>query len=61
VHEFGSMLEPEFRMCHGQVTIGRFGAFPNDETTMRNLRHEAIEDMKLRGIELVIGEIKDIS
>jgi len=48
-------------MCHGQVTIGRFGAFPNDETTMRNLRHEAIEDMKLRGIELVIGEIKDIS
>jgi hypothetical protein len=55
------MLEPEFRMCHGQVTIGRFGAFPNDETTMRNLRHEAIEDMKLRGIELVIGEIKDIS
>jgi hypothetical protein len=51
VHEFGNMLGPEFRMCHEQVTIGCFGAFLNDETTARSLRHEAIEDMELRGIE----------
>ena len=58
MHEFGYMLRPEFRMCHGQVPIGGFGAFLNDETTMRNFRPEAIDYMKLRGIELVVGEIE---
>jgi hypothetical protein len=30
----------------------------NDETAMRSLRHEAIEDTELRGIEFVIREIE---
>src|SRR4029077_15838259 len=57
-HELADVLRPQLRLRHGQMAKRRLGARLDDEAAVRALRHQAIEDVKHLGIELIVVKIE---